>query len=46
MIIAAFCLTDERIDARMIAVDARNRFVRFLTAPSQLEDEVPDVVSV
>ena len=31
VIIAAFCLTDEAITPRMIAVDERNRLVRTLT---------------
>ena len=30
VIIAAFCLTDEEVSPRMIAVDEDNRFVRFL----------------
>lgn len=31
LIIAAFCLTDEVVTPRMIAVDERNRFARFLS---------------
>ena len=31
VIIAAFCLTDEKVTPRMIAVDERNRLVRTLT---------------
>jgi len=31
VIIAAFCLTDEPVEPRMILVDAKNRFVRDLT---------------
>jgi aspartate 1-decarboxylase len=31
VIIAAFCLTDETLTPRMIAVDDRNRLVRTLT---------------
>jgi len=31
IIIVAFCLTDEAVTPRMIAVDARNRLVRTLT---------------
>lgn len=31
VIIVAFCLTDERVTPRMIAVDGDNRFVRDLT---------------
>ena len=42
VIIAAFCLTDEPIAPRMIAVDARNRFVRHLPSGSGVGDEVPD----
>jgi aspartate 1-decarboxylase len=31
IIIVAFCLTDEPVVPRMIAVDSKNRFVRTLT---------------
>ena len=34
VIIAAYCLTDERIIPLMVLVDAKNRFVRELTAPA------------
>lgn len=46
VIIVAFCLTDERIEARMIAVDERNRFVQDLV-PHDATDDVtsrPDPV--
>jgi len=33
VIIAAFCLTDEVVAPRMIAVDERNRFAAWLVAP-------------
>jgi aspartate 1-decarboxylase len=38
VIIAAFAVTDEAIEPRMLAVDERNRFVRFLGdgAPAEL----------
>jgi aspartate 1-decarboxylase len=42
VIIAAFCLTDEPVTPRMIAVDARNRFVRYLTGNDRVGDEMPD----
>jgi aspartate 1-decarboxylase len=44
IIIAAFCLTDEAVEPRMIAVDAGNRPVRTLShedAPGQEITEVP-----
>jgi aspartate 1-decarboxylase len=39
-IIVAFCLTDEVVEPRMIAVDAQNRFQRYLrhSATEELED--------
>ena len=37
VIIAAFCLTDEAITPRMIAVDERNRFVRSLAYGEPLD---------
>jgi aspartate 1-decarboxylase len=42
IIIAAFCLTDEPVEPRMIAVDDRNRFVRHLSGAGSR----PDVVQV
>ena len=42
IIIVAFCLTDEPVTPRMIAVDARNRFLRDLAGPAP----VPDTVKV
>lgn len=43
VIIVAFCLTDERIDARMIAVDDHNRFVQDLMPNGAPEDETVKV---
>ena len=40
VIIAAFCLTDEPVTPRMIAVDERNRFVKHLTPSGSLEQEL------
>jgi aspartate 1-decarboxylase len=38
VIIVAFCLTDERIEPRMIAVDDQNRFVQNLIPDGAPED--------
>jgi aspartate 1-decarboxylase len=38
VIIVAFCLTDERIEPRMIAVDDQNRFVQNLVPDGAPED--------
>lgn len=44
VIIVAFCLTDEAVTPRMIAVDARNRFVRDLTGSAHEPVPEPDIV--
>ena len=41
MIIVAFCLTDENIEPRMIAVDDQNRFVQNLVPDGAPEDVAP-----
>jgi aspartate 1-decarboxylase len=38
VIIVAFCLTDEAVEPRMIAVDEQNRFVQNLVAEGTTED--------
>ena len=38
VIIVAFCLTDEKIEPRMIAVDDQNRFVQNLVPNGAPED--------
>jgi len=38
VIIAAFCMTDEEVRPQMIAVDKRNRFVRFLELEKGVEE--------
>jgi aspartate 1-decarboxylase len=38
VIIAAFCMTDEEMTPQMIAVDERNRFVRFLELEKDVEE--------
>jgi len=38
VIIAAFCMTDEEVKPQMIAVDERNRFVRFLELEKGVEE--------
>lgn len=38
MIIVAFCLNDEPIEPRMIAVDEGNRFVRSLTGSEPMQE--------
>jgi len=40
VIIVAFCLTDEKIEPRMIAVDDQNRFVQNLVPNGAPEDAV------
>jgi len=44
IIIVAFCLTDEPTTPRMIAVDARNRFLRDLIDGTRAEE--PDTIRV
>ena len=44
IIIVAFCLTDEPVTPRMIAVDSRNRFVKEL--PSGVYVPEPDTIRV
>lgn len=49
IIIAAFCLTDEVVKPRMIAVDERNRFATFLSharAGDPLHEPEPDPIAV
>jgi aspartate 1-decarboxylase len=49
VIIAAFCLTDEIVRPRMIAVDERNRFATFLRHPGAddpLRQPEPDPIAV
>ena len=46
VIIVAFCLTDEPVVPRMIAVDSRNRFVRDLADDAQRPLLGPDTVKV
>ena len=41
VIIVAFCLTDENIEPRMIAVDDQNRFVQNLVPNGAPEDVAP-----
>ena len=42
IIVAAFCLTDEPVAPRMIAVDSRNRFVRHLHGANGVGSDVPE----
>jgi len=46
IIIVAFCLTDERVVPRLIAVDSRNRFVRDLGDDARHPLLGPDAVKV
>jgi aspartate 1-decarboxylase len=46
VIIVAFCLTDEVVTPRMIAVDERNAFVRDLTHQDVPAQPEPDAVKV
>ena len=41
VIIVAFCLTDEAVEPRMIAVDEQNRFVRDLV-PNGSPEDIPE----
>lgn len=40
VIVAAFCMTDEPVDPKMIAVDEDNRFVRWLAGDHAPEDSL------
>jgi aspartate 1-decarboxylase len=48
VIIVAFCVTDERVVPRMIAVDQHNRFLKYLTGGDTSGDRfpLPDTVNV